>query len=128
VPELELGEPPDEGSKLVVLFRGQRGAFTIFDTFVLRQTGVELGLEECKEEVEEVDAQTIGYDVPALGDDDAKEEGDEDGTGGRPTIGDVRRGFIEVGLVLPQQLVALCTDGVKRSGIRLGPVHVDSSG
>lgn len=57
VPELELGEATDEGPELVVLLGGQAGGgVTVFQALVLRERRVELGLQEKKEEVEQVDA------------------------------------------------------------------------
>jgi hypothetical protein len=53
VPELELGEPADEGTELVVLLCGEAGGsgVAVFETLVLCEGGVELGLEEEEEEV-----------------------------------------------------------------------------
>jgi hypothetical protein len=53
VPELELGEPADEGTELVVLLGGEaRGSgVAVFEALVLCEGGVELGLEEEEEEV-----------------------------------------------------------------------------
>ena len=50
----------------------------VFEAFVVVDGGIEFGLEEGEEEVEEVDAQTIGDDIPALGDEDADEEESEE--------------------------------------------------
>ena len=46
MPELELGQAPDEGAELLVLLRGQRGGRVgaVFQTFVLRERGVEFRL------------------------------------------------------------------------------------
>lgn len=59
-PELELGKPPDERPKLFGLARALRQArCALFDLVlgnVHLERGVELGLEEGEEEVEEVDA------------------------------------------------------------------------
>jgi len=74
----------------------------IFQPFVLGQARIKLGLEECQEQIEQVDAETIGDDVPALGDNYAKEEEEEHKHRGRPPVGDEGGGFVKVGLVLPQ--------------------------
>lgn len=62
MPELELGEPADEGPELVVLLGGEAGraGITVLQAFVLGQGGVELGLQEEKEEVQEVDSEGVG--------------------------------------------------------------------
>jgi len=122
MPEFELGQSSDERSELFVLLRRQRG-FTVLETLILRQAGIELRLEECEEQVEEIDAEAVGHNVPPLGDDYAKEEEDEDDAGRRPSIGDVRCRLVKVCLVLSYQLIALRTDGVKGCRLRLRPVH-----
>jgi hypothetical protein len=57
------------------LLRRQRApvpiTIAILEAFVLRQGRIELGLQEGEEEVEEIDAQAVGDDVPALREDDA---------------------------------------------------------
>lgn len=70
MPELELGQPPNKRPELLVLFRRQR-RLSVLQPFVLCQAGVELGLEKGEEQIQEVDAQAVGDDVPALDDDDA---------------------------------------------------------
>ena len=65
-PELELGQAADEGAELLVLLDGQRGAAAgagraaVLERLVLGERGVELGLQEGEEEVEEVDAEGVG--------------------------------------------------------------------
>ena len=59
VPELELGEPPDEGAEFLLGFGGQGGLAAVLERFVLAEGGVEFGLEEGEEEVEEVDAERV---------------------------------------------------------------------
>jgi len=127
MPELELGESSDERSEFFVLFRRQ-GGFTVLETLVLRQAGIELRLEKGEEKVEEVDAKAVGHDVPPLGEDYAEEEEDEDGSSCRPSIRDIGRRLVKVGLVLSYQFVALRTDSVKGSRLRLRPVHGGGSG
>lgn len=56
-------------------------------------------MEEGEEEVEQVNAQAVGDDVPALCEDDAEEEGEEKGCCKGPAVGDVGGGGVEVGLV-----------------------------
>lgn len=54
VPELELGHTPDEGAELVIVVRGEGGLIL----------GVDLRREEAYEEVQEVDGERVGDDVP----------------------------------------------------------------
>lgn len=56
-------------------------------------------MQKGEEEVQQVDAQTVGDDVPALGVDDAQEEGDQQEDGEDPAVGDVGCGGVKVGLV-----------------------------
>ena len=58
MPEFELGQAPDERAEFLVLLDGEGGRVgrAVFHAFVLGEGGVELGLEEGEEEVEEVDA------------------------------------------------------------------------
>lgn len=60
MPELEFGKTADEGAEFVVLFGGETGAFAVFQTFVLGEGGVELGLQKKEEEVKEVDSEGVG--------------------------------------------------------------------
>jgi len=101
MPELEFRQPSDEWPELVVLLGGQ-GRLPIFQTLVLGQARIKLGLKECQEQIQQVDAETIGDDVPALRDNYAKEEEEEQKDCARPPVGDEGGRFIEVGLVLPQ--------------------------
>jgi len=123
MPELELGQPSDKRPELVVLFRGQGRAFPVLQTFILRQARVELGLQEGQEQIQQVDAEAVGDNVPSLREDDAEEEQDDQGTGRSPSVGNVRRAFVEVSLVEPQQSIALRADRVKWRRIRLRSVH-----
>lgn len=91
MPELELRQPSDKRSELIILLRGQSGPFTILEAFILRQTRIELWLEKSEEQIQQVDPQAVSDDVPALSDDDPKKEEDEQHTGGSPTVGDVGR-------------------------------------
>ena len=101
MPELELGQPPDEWSELLILLRGQRAAsVAVFEPLVLRERGVEFRLQEGEEEVQEVDSEGVGNDVPALGYDDSEEEEEEEAGGADPSVGDVGGGGVEVGLVV----------------------------
>lgn len=57
MPELEFGESSDEGSELFVFLGGEASAgVAVLEAFVLGEGGVDFGLEECEEEVEEIDA------------------------------------------------------------------------
>lgn len=61
VPELELGQTADEGAELVVLLGRQAGGgVPVLKALILREGGVELGLQEEEEEVQEVDAERVG--------------------------------------------------------------------
>lgn len=61
VPELELGQPADEGLELVVVLDGEPARRAVLHVLVhLVVGGVELGGEEGEEEVEEVDAEGVG--------------------------------------------------------------------
>jgi hypothetical protein len=104
VPELELGQPADEGAKLLVLLGGEGAALAVaraavLQALVLRQGRVKLGLQEGEEEIQQVDAQAVGDDVPALREEDAQEEGDEEEDGTGPAVGHVGGRGVEVGLV-----------------------------
>ena len=59
VPELELGEPSDEGAEFLLGFGGQGRLAAVLERFVLREGGVEFRLQEGEEEVQEVDAQGV---------------------------------------------------------------------
>ena len=43
MPEFKLGQPPDEGAELLVLFGGQ-ASLAVFETFVLCEGGVKFWL------------------------------------------------------------------------------------
>ena len=61
MPELELGKTADEGPELVVLLGGQAGGrVTVFQAIILGAGRVPFWLEEEEEEVEEVDAESVG--------------------------------------------------------------------
>lgn len=107
MPELEFGETADERTELVVLLHGQAGSggVAVFQTLILRQGWVELGLQEEEEEVEQVDAEGVGYDVPSLGEDDSQEEDEEEDDGAGPAVGCEWGGGVEVGLVLLCEVV-----------------------
>jgi hypothetical protein len=62
VPKLELGQPAHERTELLVVFRRQ-GRRVVLE---LGEGRVDLGREEQDEEVEVVDAQAVGDDVPTL--------------------------------------------------------------
>lgn len=100
VPELELGKAADEGLELLVLL-GREGAgaaaLHLVVGGVVRR--VELGGEEGEEKVEEVDAESVGDDVPALGDDDTEEEKDEGDAGADPSVEDEGGRLVEESLV-----------------------------
>lgn len=59
-PELELGQAADEGAELLVLLGGQAAGGAVLHVVVSGLIGgVELGLEEGEEEVEQVDAEGV---------------------------------------------------------------------
>lgn len=62
IPELELGQPADEWSKLLVLLGGETASgpilHLIIENIVRR---VELGLQESEEQIEQVNAERIGH-------------------------------------------------------------------
>lgn len=126
IPELELGQAADEGAEFLVLFGGQAGG-AVFESgviFVAGERGVEFGLEEGEEEVQEVDAQAVGDDVPALGEDDAGEEEEEEDDGGGPAVGHVGGRFVELGLVelrMSVSILLLVCVGELRVGMGCAP-------
>jgi hypothetical protein len=71
----------------------------------MREAWVEFRLQKGEEEVEEVDAETVRDDVPTSGENYTKEEQEEEYAGADPAVGDIRRGFVEVGLVLLRMLL-----------------------
>jgi len=89
----------------------------------LREARVKFRLQEGEEEVEQVDAEAVGDDVPALRDDDSEEKSKQNCAGADPTIAHIGCGFVEVGLVLPHKTVCVQTDGIEGSGLRLWSVH-----
>lgn len=61
VPELELGQPADERPELLVLLGRQAASRAVLHLVVEGLVGrVELGRQEGEEQVEQVDAQTVG--------------------------------------------------------------------
>ena len=62
MPEFEFGQAPDEGSEFFVILCGQggrRGNVAILEVVAFSERGVEFGLQEGEEEVEEVDAKGV---------------------------------------------------------------------
>lgn len=61
VPEFEFRQAADEGAEFLVPRRWEGGALgvTVFEAFVLGEGGVEFGLEEGEEEVQEVYAEGV---------------------------------------------------------------------
>lgn len=90
------------GAELGCAGRGGQTGFALFYVlfcevgFVGR---VELGREEGEEEVEQVDEECVADNVPALGEDDAQHEEEEQTSGGRPSVERIRRGGVEECLV-----------------------------
>uniref|UniRef100_A0A1Y1KKZ9 Uncharacterized protein n=1 Tax=Photinus pyralis TaxID=7054 RepID=A0A1Y1KKZ9_PHOPY len=75
VPKLELGKTPNEGLELLILL-GREGPYgTIFHVLVDRIVGrVKFGLEESQKQVEQINAERIGNNVPSLDEKNAHEE------------------------------------------------------
>ncbi|KAA8916406.1 hypothetical protein TRICI_001450 [Trichomonascus ciferrii] len=75
VPELELWQTADERAKLAVLLgvgRGQGLALLhVLIPHVLLKRRVKLGLQERQKQVQQIDAQRVAHNVPALGQHDA---------------------------------------------------------
>lgn len=88
VPELELGQPPDEGPELLVLV-GRKHVWTIFISIQLCHCRIYFGSEEGQEKIKMVDCKSIGHDVPTLGYHDPANEGAEEQHRGHPPAGGV---------------------------------------
>lgn len=119
MPELELGQAADEGTELIILLRGQAGCgVAVLEALILGDGGIPFWLEEEEEEVEEVDAESVGdlfasvewtlgswmrglgrTDVPALREDNPQEEYEEEHDGANPAVGCEGGGGIEIRLV-----------------------------
>lgn len=124
LPELELRETANERTKLVVLLsREGCSCVAVLETFVLSERRVELGLKEKKEEVQKVDAESVGDDVPALSEDDPQEEDNEKDDGADPAVGSERRRGIEKGLIFSGELRRLCSHRGERSLLGLRDIH-----
>lgn len=123
VPELELGQSTDKGSELLVAL-GREGAHAVLHVrFEVIVGGVELGLEEGEEEVEQVDAERVGNDVPSLRDKDADKEEDEGDAGGDPAVQHVGRGLVQKSLVLSLKLGGVDGNGRKGRRFGFGSIH-----
>lgn len=73
MPELELWQSSNKRPKFFVLLCRQ-AALAIFQPFILRQGWVEFWLQECEEEVQQVNSEGVANNVPALGKDYAHEK------------------------------------------------------
>lgn len=100
MPELEFRQTADERTELIVLIRWESCRSTFFE-IVGFESGVEFGLEESEEEVEEIDANGVCDNVPALGEDYAQHEDAEKDTRSNPSVQCERRGLVEVVLIHP---------------------------
>jgi hypothetical protein len=75
VPKLELGKSADEGLELLIALGRQSAYRAILHIIVGLFIGrIEFGLQESKEQVQKVNAERIGNNVPALGNQDSQEE------------------------------------------------------
>lgn len=121
VPELELRKTADEGSELFVAL-GRQGTNAVLHVVLeVIVGGVELRLEEGKEQVEQVDTERIGdcgeervsesqdtgtssfwlrTDVPSLCDKDADEEENQSDASTDPAVHDIGRRLVKQSLVL----------------------------
>lgn len=110
MPELELGEAAHEGLELIGRLCREVSARALLHVLGGLETGIELGRDECQEEIQEVDAKRVcdyeekvlgtlclvdGRDlhtnIPALSEEDAQAEHQEDNTSSNPSVGLVRR-------------------------------------
>lgn len=73
--------------------------------------GVKFRCQEGEEEVQEVDAEGVGDDVPALSHDDARHEEEEEDSGCAPSVSCVRYGLVKIRLVGPGELGGVGADG-----------------
>lgn len=100
MPELELGQTADKRTELIILIGGEAAHSAIFEIVTL-ESGIEFGLEKSEEEVEEVDADRVCDDVPALGENDAQHKDAEEDTRSDPTVQRKWRTLIQVVLIHP---------------------------
>ena len=98
VPELELWETAHERPELLVLLGREAARVSVLHTLILLQRGVKLGRKEGEEEVEQIDAERVGDDVPALSKEDAQAKQEEKHTGANPPVGVVGCGLVEIRL------------------------------
>lgn len=117
---MKLGKAADEGPELLILPGGQSSHGAILHLIIDRIVrGVNLGRQECQEQVEEIDGKGVGdcilavsslrsisgrlriglevrrTDVPALRDEDAGGEDDQQEASGSPSVGDEWGGLIQ---------------------------------
>jgi len=124
VPELELWQATDEGSKLLIAFGGKAADVAILHVvFKIIVGGVELGLEESEEQVEQVNPERICDNVPSLCDKDADEEEDEGNAGTDPAVHDVGCGLVKKSLILSLKLGGVDGNGRKGRRLGLGSIH-----
>jgi hypothetical protein len=111
VPELELREAAHEGLELVGRLCGEVTTTALLHVLGGLKTGVELGRDEGEEKIQEVDAERVcdcehkvseklmaedntwdeHTDIPALSEEDAQAEHQEDDTSSNPAVCLVRR-------------------------------------
>jgi len=92
VPELEFWQSPDEWPEFVVLFCGEAGHVLGLGLCGLELCvgRVDLGGQEGQQEVQVVDGQRVGHDVPSLFEYDAQHERRDNNDGKNPTGHGVR--------------------------------------
>jgi hypothetical protein len=111
VPELELREAAHKGLELVGRLCGEVTTTALLHVLGGLKTGVELGRDEGEEKIQEVDAERVcdcehkvseklmaedntwdeHTDIPALSEEDAQAEHQEDDTSSNPAVCLVRR-------------------------------------
>lgn len=75
VPKLELGKSADKRLELFVAFCGKSADASVFHVILeVIVGGVKLGLQEGEEEIQEVDSEGVGNNIPPLCDKDANEK------------------------------------------------------
>jgi len=120
VPELELWEAADEGTELLVLFRREAAGRAVFHLGVYGFVrGVEFGLQEREEEVQEVDSQRVCHDVPSLRDEYSQEENHEEPNGSHPSVRNIWSRFVQPCLVLSLKPRGMRAHSRKRGLLRL---------
>lgn len=125
VPELELRQTADEWPEFLVLLGREAGGsgVTVLKALILGKRGVEFGSQESEEEIQEINAERVGDDIPALRKENAQEEDEEEHAGTNPAVGCVRGRGIEVGLIVSSQFRGVRGHGCEGRLIGLRDIH-----